>query len=402
MTPPAILVLWTGYPPGPRTCRSLKRAGFRVVGAFPEDRPGGRSRSCPSPLRYPSPTEQPDRFLETLARICRERSIDAILPLDEDLVRLLAERGDEAGGAAIVGPTAAQYQALCDKLELSRTAQALGIDTPETIVVDGRGPHGDWPALPSIVKPQTSRSEVAKPRGVETADERDEYIDLLVGQGHSVIVQERIDGPRWVVQSARGPGIYEHVAYRVVEEWPRGAGLASMKRPGPPPPGLVEAARALLDSVDYRGPSGISLIERDGRAYPHDVNLRLGATTGVSIHSGFDFPRRAVQAALGLGGTPFSGTWRPGVYMRLDLELQALIDAWRTRDADGRPGRLARRILSVGLNRRGLLDPSPFDPFWAGPLAADIIRRAGRRGAGQIQRRRRQTSSPQGSVHVTR
>ena len=330
------------------------------------------------PLRYPSPTSDPDGFIARIAEICRTHHVDAVVPLDEDIVRLIAERASEIGDVVIVGPNAHQYHTLCDKLELTRTAQALGLDTPHTVVVDENGPDGPWPTLPSIVKPRTSRSETVRPRMVATAAERDEYVDELVETGIGAIVQERIDGPRWLVQSVRGPGVFEYVAFKVLDEWPRGAGPASYKRNVEPPPTLVAATRALLDQVDYNGPSGVSFMEGDGRFYPHDANLRLGASSPASPHAGFDFPRRAVEAVLELDGTPFSGRWKPGRFMRLDLELEALGDAWSTRKEGGTPGPILRRILSVGLSRQGMLDPSPADPFWVGQLIARAGRKAGR------------------------
>jgi hypothetical protein len=382
---PTVLVLWTGYPPGPRTCRSLKRAGFSVIGAFPEGRHGGSSSGCVRPLRYPSPTADPDGFIARVAEICRTHSVDAIVPLDEDIVRLVAERAPEIGDVVIVGPTAHQYHTLCDKLGLTRTAQELGLDTPHTVVVDESGPDGPWPTLPSIVKPRTSRSETVRPRLVMTEAERDEYVGELVETGIGAIVQERIDGPRWLVQSVRGPGVFEHVAFRVLDEWPRGAGPASYKRNVEAPPTLVAAAQALLDHVDYNGPSGISFMEGGGRFYPHDANLRLGASSPASPHAGFDFPRRAVEAVLELDGTPFAGDWQPGRFMRLDLELEALGSAWATRKVGGAPGPILRRILSVGLSRQGMLDPSPYDPFWVGQLLARVGRKAGRKARSTLR-----------------
>lgn len=382
---PTILVLWTGYPPGPRTCRSLKRAGFTVIGAFPEGRAGGSSSSCVRPLRYPSPTTHPDRFLATIADICARRQVDAVVPLDEDVVRLIAERGSEIGDVVVIGPNERQYHTLCDKLELTRTAQALGLDVPHTVVVDETGPDGPWPSLPSIVKPRTSRSETVRPRMVETEAERDEYVDELVETGIGAIVQERIDGERWLVQSVRGPGVFECVVFQVLDDWPRGAGPASYKRNVAPPAPIVAAARALLDQVDYNGPSGISFMVRDGRYYPHDANLRLGASSPASPHAGFDFPRRAAEAVLQLDGEPFSGRWRPGRFMRLDLELEALVDAWRTRHDGGAPGAVLRRILSVGLSPSGKLDPSPLDPFWVGQLIARAGRSARRKSRSALR-----------------
>ena len=190
-----------------------------------------------------------------------------------------------------------------------------------------------------------------------------------------------------LVQSVRGPGVFECVVFHVLDDWPRGAGPASYKRNVAPPAPLVAAAKALLDHVDYNGPSGISFMVRDGRYYPHDANLRLGASSPASPHAGFDFPRRAAEAVLELDGEPFSGRWRPGRFMRLDLELEALADAWRTRHEDGAPGAVLRRILSVGFSRDGMLDPSPLDPFWVGQLIARAGRMARRKSRSALRSR---------------
>lgn len=387
--PATVLVLWTGYPPGPPTCRSLKRAGFRVVGAFPEGRMGGRSMACPRPMRYPSPVADPDGFISAVARICRDAGAHAVVPLDEDAVRLLAERRDDLGNVVVVGPTAEQYATLCDKLELTRTAEALGLDTPDTVVVDRDGPDGPWPALPSIVKPRTSRSEMYRPRLAATPGERDAYVAELVAADVGAIVQERIEGRRLVVRSVRSPQFFEFVACHVIDDWPRGAGPASFEHPIDPPPRLVAAARALLDHVGYVGPSGVSFLEREGRYYPHDANLRLGASSPASICAGFDFPRRSVEAALEMDGTPFSGDWRPGRYMRLDLELEALGAAWRNRHDDGKPLRVLGRIARVGLSRDDTLFPSPIDPFWVGQIAARGGRKVGRSARSAVRAHRK-------------
>ncbi len=382
-----ILVLWTGYPAGPVVHRSLSRAGFRALGAHPRGR-GGRSPSCPRPDRYPAPRDEPDAFLGWLAGVVAAMGVDAVLPLDEDIVRLLAERGPEVPGLTVVGPTREQYRSLCDKLTLTRTAASLGIDSPHTVEVGDDGPTGSWPALPSIVKPATSVSGGAAAGLVRSAAERDELVGRMLAQGITPLVQEQVVGPRWVVHSVRGPGVFEHLTHRVGLEWPRGAGLASVKIVETTPAPVLRAALALLDEADYRGPSGISLLERDGRYHVHDVNLRLGATARASVHAGFDFPRRAVEAALELGGRPFEGRARRGRYMRLDLEVMALREAISTRRSGGDPAGVLRGIAAVAADRRGRLDPSPLDPFgiWP-PVASALLRGAlGRRSAGPTAR----------------
>jgi hypothetical protein len=374
-----VLVLWTGYPPGYRAVRSLRRAGFRVIGAYPEGRPGGRSGACPNPRRYPAPTRSPEGFLAFVTDTCRRERVDAVLPMDEDIVRILARRAPDLHGAVLVGPDARQYHMLCDKLQLAATARELGLDTPETVEVGADGPSGPWPPLPSVIKPKTSGSEVMQAEIVHTADRRDALVASLLADGHGAVVQQVITGPRTVLHCVRGEGVFEFIANRVTEEWPRGCGLASEKRVVAADPGMVRAARALLDHADYRGPCGISFLEQDGRYYPHDANLRLGATTGASVNCGFDFPRRAVEAATGRDGVRFAGHATAGRFLRLDLELPALAHEWATRREGGRPWFALRRILTVGLSPDGMLDPSPLNPFWVGGLLAKAGRRTLRR-----------------------
>ena len=71
--------------------------------------------------------------------------------------------------------------------------------------------------------------------------------------------------------------------------------------------------------------------------------------------------------------------------LRLDLELEALGSAWDARKEGGAPGPIARRILSVGLSRQGMLDPSPSDPFWVGQLLARVGRKAGRKARSTLR-----------------
>jgi hypothetical protein len=401
---PTVLVLWTGYPAGYRAVRSLRRAGFRVVGAAPEGRAGARSAGCLRPRRYPAPTRSPERFLAFVTETCRRERVDAVLPMDEDIVRLLARRAPDLAGAVLVGPDARAYDLLCDKLGLAATARALGLDTPETIEVGPGGPSGPWPPLPSVIKPKTSGTDVLPAEVVRTAAERDALVAALLAAGSGAVVQEMVTGPRTVLHCVRGERVWEVVAHRVTLEWPRGCGLASEKRVADPDPAMVHAARTLLDHVDYRGACGISFLTRDGRHHPHDANLRLGATTGASVNCGLDFPRRAVEAALGREGEPFDGRPRPGRYLRLDLELPALRHEWRTRRAGGRPGAALRRILEVGLSRDGMLDPSPVNPFWVGGMlarAAGRLRRPGGRPAAAETSPASPAPAPAGSLITT-
>jgi predicted ATP-grasp superfamily ATP-dependent carboligase len=370
-----VLVLWTGYRAGAQACRSLARAGHEVVGAHPRGDAGGSSRWCRRPLPYTPPGADPEAFLARLTEICRDERIDVVLPVDEDIVRLLGRRRPDLAGAVSVGPDEAQYRALCDKRELARTARAVGVDHPGTITVGPDGPDGPWPALPCMVKPVVSHSDMdaAGISFAATAEERDEAVERLLADGIDALVQERVDGRRWVGHCVRDVAHVQVVCSRISRDYPRRTGVACVQRTIDAPAGLVSAIERLLGHVDYRGPATISFLERDGRLYVHDVNLRLGASVGLMVGSGFDLPSRAVEVALGVPA-PAPPRWAPTRYVWLDGELDALRDALRGRDVGESAARVAGRIAAAAALPGRMTDPALLDPWWFREKAA----RAGR------------------------
>jgi predicted ATP-grasp superfamily ATP-dependent carboligase len=364
-----VLVLATAFRAGPWAVRSLAAADYAVVGAHEEGlMAGGRSLACPRPRRYPSPAREPDAFVEAVRDICRRESIDVVLPAAEDTARVMAERQPDLGGVVVVGPDREAYSALCDKWRLVRSAGRAGVDHPHTITVGLEGPKGPWPPLPSIVKPRISGEDLGRASAsisVATPQERADAIGRLRTAGLDAIVQERVEGQRWTCQSVRdGDGRLDFTASRVDFDHPRGAGVASVMHTVPDhPAALREGVAALLDLIDYRGPSTIGFIERDGRCYVHDVNLRLGSSVGLVIRSGLDMPRRAVEVALGIPAPP-QPPLRSTYYVRLDGELSALAGAVRGRGDGERARTVAARLLRAALRPDGMVDPRPLDPFW--------------------------------------
>ena len=196
-----VLVLWTGYRAGPWAVRSLRRAGHRVVAAHDAGRgSGGRSAAAPRPLRYPPPDADPEGFAAAVAAICRREGVRAVLPVSEAVTRGLAlgTREEDLGGARIVGPDARQYAALCDKARLPAACASAGVDHPEQTVVGADGARaGDWPPLPSVVKPAGSSETlpgVPAAARVDTEGERRRVLDVFARAGVAAVVQEFVRG----------------------------------------------------------------------------------------------------------------------------------------------------------------------------------------------------------------
>jgi hypothetical protein len=366
--PTGVLVVSTAYRAGPWACRSLRAAGYRVIGTHETGvGAGGRSRDCPRPRRHPSPRTDPDGFLAAIAATCVREGIDVVLPVSEDATRVIAYRADDLGEVVVAGPSARQFEELCDKGRLAAACDRAGVDHPATVAVESAVDHRvRWPALPSIVKPRTSGEALQgadAARRVSTPAERERAVDLMLATGLGAVVQEAVEGRLWVAHCVRGLGGFGMVAARVDTTAPRGIGTSSLSRTVATPPALFDAARRLLDLVDYRGPCCLNLIERDGRFWLHDVNLRLAASVGAAVGSGFDQPRLGVEAALGMPWTEGLPAGRPTRYVRWDGEIAGLVSelrARRPRDAARTIGALVGGVLTPG----AVVDPSPLDPAY--------------------------------------
>lgn len=376
----AVLVLQVGNRSGPWACRSLARAGFRVVGAHEEGRVAGRSRYCRAPLRTPSAVATPELFLEAVERICAEYSIDAVMSNDDEgITQLLANDLPSPAGAVFIGPTADQYNRVCDKSNLHATAREAGLDTPAFTYADGTGTVTDWPPLPSVVKPRTTQTRTAgtlirrSAIVVSTEAERDAAVAEVCAATGAAVIEERIVGTAWRAHFVADGTKLAMLPVTTVRSSPEDAGMSSVQMvPGFAPPELRTASQQLLAFLDYQGPGSLQFIERDGRFYLHDVNLRLPSSVALTMLAGLDMPALAAKVALGETVALDSVRVRSGVrYVWLHGELRTLRQRVREREPWPRVWEIVAEILSAALSPRRVLDQFVLtDPMPTVALAA--------------------------------
>ncbi|HSP72151.1 MAG TPA: ATP-grasp domain-containing protein [Gaiellaceae bacterium] len=357
-----VLVLPSSTRSAPWACRSLSRAGFRVVGANHE--PGrlvGRSLYCLTPRRCRSPLDDPGAFVDDLRQLCARERVGAVLPLDEAATQLLTYHGGLLDGIAVCAPTVEQFDAVCDKVRLARTAAGVGIGSPSHTVVSGDTLEGEWPPLPCIVKPActstlTSHRIVYRTASVAyTAEERDALVREMVAATGSALVEERVLGRAWRVHFVRGRHGFRSRTIETLRSCPPDAGLSSIQRVTAPTPGLVDSAEALLAAIDYRGIGSVQFLQDGGRLLVHDINLRMPATAAIAIKSGLDLPRLAVAEAVEAAQLVPAEPVRRVTYVWLEGELR------NASSAPGEGSRDAARLLGAALRRDHVLDPS--DPL---------------------------------------
>jgi predicted ATP-grasp superfamily ATP-dependent carboligase len=224
-----------------------------------------------------------------------------------------------------------------------------------------------------------------KPVRARTEQERTAAVRELVELLGEALVEEQVRGDAWRVHFVRDASQTLTLTLRAVRSYPLHTGQGSVLRVAPAPEELAAAAERLLALVDYRGPGSIQVIEREGRFYVHDVNLRLPLTVGGTIRSGFDMPRLAVESALGVPLPSALRAVRPVTYVSLDGELRRLRDGLRRRETGASVPRIAADLLLAAIGHDRVLDPfhlrDPL-PMLAAPVEAARRTRRLRAGAG--------------------
>jgi carbamoyl-phosphate synthase large subunit len=326
----------------------------------------------------------PDVFLEEVERICVEHSIDVVMSNDDEgITQLLATSLPSPGGAVFVGPTADQYNSVCDKGNLHETAREAGLDAPAFAYADEAGYAPDWPPLPSIVKPRTTQTRTASSLiqrsaiVVNTPAERDAAVADVCAATGGAVVEERIVGTAWRAHFVADRAHLAMVPVTTVRSSPEDAGMSSVQAvPAHAPPELRRAAQQLLEFLDYQGPGSFQFIERDGRFYLHDVNLRLPSSVALTMLAGLDMPRLAVEVALGRDAALDSVRIRTSVrYVWLHGELRNLANRVRERQSLRRVWEIAAEILLAASSPRRVLDQFVLtDPLPTLALAARGLR----------------------------
>ena len=379
-----VLVLQVANRPGPWVCRSLRHAGYAVIGGDEADARISSNRLCRTPYRYPSPISDPDGFFDAIASICEAESVDIVLPNDDERVmRLLATRPLPAPTVAAV-PTPQQIATLADKGALHQAAKSIGL--PGTDWVQVSRLHDDivWPGLPCVVKSGASEIPLLREKAVvvHTQHERTTAVERVLRRSETAVAEAFLRGTPWRVYFAVDEHRFAGLPSRTIATYPSWGGVARRATiDSHPKHDAVIAAERLVRLVGYRGIGNIQFIEVEGKLHLHDVNLRVPAAVALPMHAGFDLPRIAVEIArrnpdaVPAALTPVSQT-----YVWAEGEVRAALD-----DVDGSRARALMtagcRIAAATVQRRTTVDPITLaDPFVARAAATRAWRHIRRSG----------------------
>lgn len=339
--------------------RSLGRAGHRVfVGSDSSWSKAGWSHFCRESFRYPSPQEDTNAFIESIAEEVSREPGTLVLPMTErTTLPISTERAKilVAGGRLLLPPHETVLKAF-DKQQTTRLAGSLGIAVPATSLILDRKQACDFAATtsyPVVLKARTSEEISADgtvratgaPLYARDAVEFMTGFDALRHRCSSILAQDFIEGEGagYFALMRDGELRAEFAHRRIRDVRPTGSGSA-VRESVVPEPALRKAGLAILRELRWHGVAMVEFrIKADGAPVFLEVNGRFWNSLPLAVYAGVDFP--ALSAAMvEHGDVEPRVDYRKGVRCRWLLgDFRHLLEVWRGAP-NGFPGLYPKRF----------------------------------------------------------
>ncbi len=293
--------------------RALGREQVEViVGAEAPRSLAGSSRYCRQSIIYPSPYQEPERFVTRLLEVAREHQVDALFPVSDIAMHVLGpEKSRFEPQIHIPTPSAEAFQEISNKYRLMRQAVEEGVPIPDTIFVqDGRleGVIERITEFPVVVKPGCSLVKEGS-RWTKTsvcyAKSREELERLYRDKPYlrqPSLIQRRVIGEGQglfvLMQEGRPLGMFAH---RRVRERPPSGGVSVLRESIALPKDMVEATLKLLQRVKWHGVAMVEFKVDAASKIPllMEINGRFWGSLQLAIDAGVNFPFLLLNMAMG-------------------------------------------------------------------------------------------------------
>lgn len=305
-----------------------------------------RSRSVAAAVTVPSAADQPEEFVDALARAAAQFEVDAVLPVTEASLIALSRR--EWPLAVRIGlPDREIVELATDKQRVLALAEDAGLATPASIV----GPpaalarHADSLRYPAILKPPRTRLEVAdsgtgsdtrlgfyQARRVQDATELRAQLDELPEADW--VVQPFLDGQLSAIAGVAWKGELQCAVHQVSHRiWPPDVGYSSYAQTVARDRELESRVAKLIGLIGWSGLFQAQLLRTvDQRRLLIDFNPRAYGSLALAVGAGANLP--ALWASDVLGIDPPPAGYRAGVRYRMEHnDLRAIFKTLR----DGHP-----------------------------------------------------------------
>ena len=265
---------------------------------------------------YLVPAISDPAYLDTIIRICREESIDAITTLIDPEIELLAKHREtfEKMGITVLAPYP-ETAALCfDKYKLFLYLKEKNILTPDT--------YGSFEAaekaikagiltLPVFVKPRTGSGSVGA-RRIETLSE----LQSAYAADPGLIIQELMicedmDADIYIDTISHKP--VSLFTKRKLETKIGGASkTVSFKDDA-----AVEFICKALQHFEFNGPIDMDLFYQNGQYYLSEINPRFGGAYLHAYGAGVDFVKLIENNSKGIENEPCFNNYENNVAMMM-------------------------------------------------------------------------------------
>ena len=335
-----------------------------IVGAESQRSLAGSSRYCRQSIAYPSPYQEPERFIATLMEAVRTHRVDALIPLSDIAMHVLGpEKAQFEKYTHFPAPSPQAFQEISDKYRLMQQAITEGVAIPDTIFVpDGRVERvvQEIVDFPVVVKPGCSLVKDGN-RWTKTsvcyAESLEELLTLYRDKPYlrqPSLIQRRVIGEGQglfvLMQEGIPLGMFAH---RRVRERPPSGGVSVLRESIALPKSMVEATLKLLQRVKWHG---VAMVEfkvdaATQRPLLMEINGRFWGSLQLAVDAGVNFPLHLLNMAMGVCETIPENGYRVGVKSRWLLgDLDQLVMRIRKSDRalnlpPGAPSRL-QAVLS--------------------------------------------------------
>lgn len=309
--------------------RALGAAGIPVtVGEASQTSLAGSSRHCRRTVRYPSPADDGEQFVNFLRGVLQGGGHEVLIPMTDITMQIIsAERDSFQPMVRLPFPDRANVELVQDKREVLLRALQLGIACPETSVLR-EGERVEDVArsarFPVVLKPRYSRyyRDGGWTEGSVQFTHTPEALISAYHRMHAEIpyplVQEKLEGEgRGVFLLVWDGELKAAFCHRRLREKPPWGGVSVYCESVPLDENLVGQSLALLRAVGWQG---VAMVEykvdrRDGQPKLMEVNGRFWGSLQLAVDAGMNFPLLLYRLATG-ENPPAQHDYKVGVKSR--------------------------------------------------------------------------------------
>jgi predicted ATP-grasp superfamily ATP-dependent carboligase len=365
-------------------CRSLARAGYRLVGVSSTKlAPGRWSRTLARRFLLPDPRRDARAFVDALAAAAvSERADVLIVGSDATLLAVSAGRDRLESQVRIGLPGHDVVLRVTDKAAVGEAAAVLGLAPPVTIRCTSTAEvarAAERLGYPLVLKPPRSVATAGavqverRSRHVRRPAELERTVSDL---GVPLLCQEALTG---AVHSVAGvvadAALRAAVVARYRRTWPADAGAAAFAETIAPDEELLRRVEGLVTTLGWNGIFEVEVIRRPDASYAViDFNPRIYGSLALSQAAGAPLATIWCDTLLGRAPAGFSAGAAGIAYRCEDFDARHLfLDLSRRRAGDALDVLRPRRHVAHAY--ADLRDPAPLAVRWVGGIVRRVRRR---------------------------